>query len=49
MDNTNFYLYFDKIKSHIEQNLGNQLREFDTSMENFYREYKEYDTLFCMA
>lgn len=47
MDN-NFYVIINTIKSQIENNLDNQLRGFDIQMENFYTNYKEFDTIFCM-
>ena len=47
MDN-NFYILIDTLKTRIEQNLTLQLRNFDNSMQNFYREYDEYKDLLYM-
>lgn len=47
MDNT-FYILIDTLKTRIEQNLSLQLRNFDNSMQNFYREYDEYKDLLYM-
>tara|TARA_Y100000114_G_C11618692_1_gene258624 strand:+ start:354 stop:503 length:150 start_codon:yes stop_codon:yes gene_type:complete len=49
MENNNFYRYLDKIKTQVEEDLKKKLRNFDNTMECFYKEYNPYDLLYCMA